>query len=274
MSKFGCMVWMLLQVSLIKAQDNCQALLWEGDTCRYRACKYLEESPHYFQLTREYHEIKDKALELCPDYALVYRHKSTAYLKTGDFIGWKKLIDKAVELDPVHNLFYRGWCRFQFFRDYEGAIADIESLDALVDYDIGYGQTGDYHLNITKGLCYKMLGDSDKALKIIRNQIEKDTSAAGFYDYLHLGVLYLETGQFEKALKAFQKQDKKYVLAETEYYRAMVLKKQKQTEACRLSLIKAKERYGKHQYMFEIYTHFVDKVYLGDIENELRKLKA
>ena len=57
-----------------------------------------------------------KALEICPSYHPAYRAKSTAYLKTGDFITWKKLMDKAVELSPEDHLDYRGWCRFQFLK--------------------------------------------------------------------------------------------------------------------------------------------------------------
>jgi len=69
----------------------------------------------------------------------------------------KKMIDKAVELDPEKYLGYRGWCRLQFLRDYKGAIKDIEELKSLVSYDIGACQTGDYHLNIVLTLCYQKL---------------------------------------------------------------------------------------------------------------------
>ncbi|HKK76318.1 MAG TPA: hypothetical protein VJ953_14665 [Saprospiraceae bacterium] len=32
---------------------------------------------------------------------------------------------------------------YQFSREYAGAIADIEPLDALVEYDIGFSQNGE-----------------------------------------------------------------------------------------------------------------------------------
>jgi len=243
----------------------------KGDSCRYKACKFLEESPDYFQLTQKYMEIKDKAIEMCPEYALVYKQKSTAFLKTGDFINWKTLIDKAVKLNPKENLNYRGWCRFQFFRDYKGAIQDIEELDRIVDYDIGYCQNGDYHLNIAKGLCYKMLGKKVKAIQIIKNQIEKDTTCQGLYDHLHLGVLFLETNDYEKAINEFKKQSKINEIAETYYYQALAFKKIKNQEKYSRDIKKAQELYLSKKYMIDIYTHHIDKIYLQDIQNEIEK---
>jgi len=262
----------LLSYQLLYSQDNCNVFLWKGDSCRYNACTFLEESPSYFQLTREYHEIKDQALEICPEYAVVYKHKSTAYLKTGDFVGWKKLIDQAVDLYPEENLDYRGWCRFQFFRDYQGAIDDIERLEDLVDYDIGFCQNGDYHLVIAKGLCYKMIGENEKAIEIIQGQIERDPSSVGLYDYLHLGVLYLENGEYDKALEAFSEQKKYYELAECLYYEAMVFKKLEQQAAYETSVQKAHALYTDSQHMIDTYTHHVDKVYLAEIEAELAQM--
>lgn len=230
---------------------------------------YLENSPNYFQLTKEYHDIKDKALEICPEYAIVYKHKSTAYLKTGDFIGWKKLIDKAVELNPKENLDYRGWCRFQFFRDYEGAIKDIEALDKLVNHDIGFCQNGHYHLNIAKALCYKMLGQESHAIQIIEAQLTNDISSLGLYDYLHLGVLYLDQGNYSKAIENFKKQHQQNELTENYYYLALAYKQTKDFDAYKSMLAKAKQLYLEARIMQDIYTHHVDKIYLKDIENEI-----
>lgn len=260
-----------LYTQIISGQDNCNVFLWEGDSCRYEACTFLEKAPSYFQLTKEYHEIKDQAIEICPEYAVIYKHKSTAYLKTGDFINWKILIDKAVALNPQQHLDYRAWCRFQFFRDYKGAIADIEELDRIVDYDVGYCQNGDYHLNIAKGLWYKMIGEKAKAIQIIENQIEKDSSSVGLYGYLHLGVLYLENDKFDDALHAFKKQIEINELAEVYYYQALVYQKTDKKEEYISSMKKAKMLYLSSRYLLDIYTHHVDKIYLQDIQNELDK---
>jgi len=254
------------------AQDNCNVFLWEGDTCRYEACTYIQEQPGWYQLTREFHEIFDKAIEICPDYAQSYRSKSDSYLKTGDFINWKKNIDKAVELDPKQHLGYRGWCRFQFFRDYEGALADFIVLDTLLPHDIGYSSNGAYHLNIARAVCLKKLGNKDLAIQYIEKQIAAKGYNIGFFDYLHLGVLYLEKGRFSDALATFEKQNTNATWAETEYYKAQAFLKTGKLEEAEVALQKARTIYEEGQFMFDNYSHQVDKIYLAEINEAISSL--
>ena len=264
-------IFFLSSTQLLFSQDNCNVFLWKGDSCRYKACVFLEKMPNYFQLTKEYHAYKDSALAICPEYAIIYKHKSTAYLKTGDFITWKKLIDKAVSLNPKENLDYRGWCRFQFFRDYQGAIDDIEQLEKITNYHIGWCQNGMYHLRIAKALCYKMLGNKEKAISLIENQIQKDAYHVGYYDYYHLGVLYYEKKQYSKALEAFKLQKQEYDFAENYYYKALVYKAIGKNYMHLLK--KAKDKYLNKDYMYDVFTHQIDKVYFDEINNELSKKK-
>ena len=238
---------------------------------RHEACKKTEEAsiPHYNQLTKRHQQIMDEAIAIDPTYAYPYWEKSFAYLKSGDFLTWKKLIDKVVELEPKEYLGYRGWCRYQFFRDYEGAIADIEKLDEMVDHEIGFAQNGDYHLNIAKAICYKALGQKEKALEVMENQLALKDHFLGAYDYFHLGVLYLETGQMEKALVAFEKQNEENALAENNYYWALAHKAAGNNKAYKAKLEEAITLYKGQRNLFDNYTHHADKVFLSDIENEL-----
>lgn len=256
----------ILSASRLMAQDNCNSFLWEGDTAKYKSCMYVQKSPSHFQLTRQYHQIRDDAIKIAPHYSYPYWAKSIAYLKTGDFLIWKKLIDKAVELDEEKYLGYRGWCRFQFFRDYEGAIKDIKRLETLFQgHDIGYSQNGDYHLTVAKALCYKMLGVNDTALMIIEKHLQQ-TNAVMPYDYMHLGVLYLDFGEVDKALDAFSKQSEFNELADNQYYISKVhrvLGNLPESAAC---LEYAMDLYSQRRFMNDVYTHPVDKVYFLQIE--------
>ncbi|GAB5552924.1 MAG: tetratricopeptide repeat protein [Saprospiraceae bacterium] len=263
---------LLLGMTRLSAQDNCYAFYLAGDTCRYQACDFLEKAPSYFQLTREYHLIKDQALAICPEYSDIYRAKSTAYLKTGDFIQWKKLIDKAVELNPIEHLGYRAWCRFQFFRDYQGTIDDLEALNDLIDYNPGPCQNGFYNLNIAMALCYKMLGQKQKAIQIIEAHLADETQYTGVYDNLHLGVLYFEIGDLAAALKTFEAQEASGNLAENQYHKARVLGKLGQKEAQKEALEQALSLYQNDICMFDPYGHQVDKIFLSDIEAALNEL--
>jgi len=253
------------------SQYNCEAFKMVGDDCKYEACKYIEKAKKYFQLRKEYHDKYNRALEICPDYHPAYKAKSTAYLKTGDFLTWKKLMDKAVELSPLDNLDYRGWCRFQFFRDYKGAIEDIERLQETVGVNAGFGQNGMYHLNVARALCYKMLGERTKAIQILEDHLQNDFMT-GLYIHYHLGILYYEEGQFEEALKTFQLQTKEYDFAENEYYKSLVYQALNQPKEQRQALKKSLETYKEGVFMNDVYSHQVDKIYLIEVEDEYAKV--
>ena len=263
---------LLFAFSSAFAQPNCEAYKYYGDTLKYEACKKAMEIKGHYQFSKEYQTVLDESIEIDPTFDYAYWAKSIAYLKSGDFVTWKKLIDKAVEYNPKEHLGYRGWCRYQFFRDYKGAIKDVEKLDSLVDYDIGQSQNGTYHLNIAKGLCYKAIGEKEKAIAIIEKQIKRNEEKdfVGANDYLHLGVLYLETGEFEKAVETFKKQSVNNELAENQYYLALAYQKLDKPAESKSCLKKAKEFYIGERKMFDPYSNPMDKIYLKDIENEIK----
>lgn len=267
---FICIITALL-VSPTWAQQNCEAFKLAGDSTRYQACLATNEAAGHYQFSRQFHEAMEEAIRIDPTYDYPYSARSVAYLKAGNFLEWKKLIDQAVVLNPAHHLGYRAWCRYQFFNDYEGAIADIERLEQLINYDIGHGANGDYHLTVTKAICYKMLGHIDKAIDIIESHMQRDDYWTGIYDYLHLGVLYLEKGLYDQALNAFEKQTEENEKAENLYYKALTLRKIGDEDRFIQTMRKAKEAYRSGRVLFDGYTEIADKIYLSDIEDALRK---
>jgi len=268
MRELLCLIFVLLSCGLC-AQPNCEAYKYQGDDLKYRACKAAEKRSGHYQFSRAYQEALDEALAIDSTFAYAYKVKSTAYLKSGDFITWKKLIDQAVKYDAEGELFYRASCRYQFFRDYQGAINDIDLLDSLVDYDIGYSQNGDYHLNIIKALSYKGLGKPEKALEIFEMQLSDSSHFAGIYDYLHLGVLNLELGNYEKALQALKRQELENDIAENRFYMAQTYKALGEKEKCLENLMLAKEKYEARERMFDPYVEKMDQIFLTDILSEI-----
>lgn len=244
------------------SQPNCNAFLYNADSLQYKACKLAENvDDRYYQFSREFQETYDKALIICPYFAYGYKEKSVAYLKSGDFITWKKLMDKAVEYAPKDNLGYRAWCRYQFFRDYQGAINDIEKLDSLIDYDPGYYANGDYHLNITKAICYSALNQKTKAIDIIETQLKQKDYQVGLFDYYQLGVTYFEVKNYQLAFICFEKQAGINELAENEYYKCRIYKLQnKQGEYLKCKQL-ALKLYKENKKLFDPYTHHFNNVY-------------
>lgn len=238
----------------------------------YEACKLYTKGGQ--QGSRASQVNYDKITELCPTYDDAYWAKAIPYLKRGDFVAWNTMINKAVELAPTKHLGYRGWCKYQFLRDYEGAIADIELLESMINYDMGYCQNGDYHLNIAKALCYKGKGDSEKAIEIIEYHLEHTESFVGLFDYLHLGVLYLEKKEYQKAIDFLHLQiDRNEELAENNYYLALAYKGLKNYPAYQQQITKALELYQAGKGRRDPYSHPMDKIYLEDIRKEHDQMK-
>ncbi|WP_321540514.1 hypothetical protein [Flavobacterium piscinae] len=91
----------------------------------------------------------------------------------------------------------------------------------------------------------------------------------GQFDYLHLGVLYLETNQLERAIETFNKQSISYELAENQYYLALTYLQLKDNDKYISCLLEAKALYLKGSKVMDVYDNPMDKIYLTDIENKL-----
>ncbi|MDO5617130.1 MAG: hypothetical protein Q4G16_13110 [Cruoricaptor ignavus] len=252
----------------INAQVNCEAFKYYGDTLQYKACKVVENiDEKHSQFSREFQELYDKAITICPHFAYAYREKSVAYVKSGDFLTWKNLMDKAVKYDERGNLGYRGWCKYQFFKDYKGAIEDFETLEKL-EKNIGYSQNGDYHLQIAKAICYSALGEKRKAIEIINKQISQKDYQIGLFDYYQLGVTYFQIGNYENAKIAFQKQTKINQFAENLFYLGQISKIENRISEYKSTKEKAIELYKNGKNLKDNYTHHFNKVYLETIEKD------
>ncbi|TAF33012.1 MAG: hypothetical protein EAZ57_07125 [Cytophagales bacterium] len=257
-------LWAVFQSIAASAQVNCNWYKYQGDMKKYAACLVTYAAKNHYQFSKEYQSIFDSALCIDSSFAYAYRAKSTAYLKAGNFLEWKALMDKAVELEPAEYLDYRGWCRYQFFRDYEGAIADLERLKSLRKKLNLYSVNGNYHLEIALALCYKGIKNPQKGIEIIEEKLKDSTYTVGLYDYLHLGVMYLETGQLEKAIHSLTLQQK-VDLAENRFYLARAYRLMGNAAAYKTNLQMAKELYNKSQVLFDPYCEPMDKVFYADI---------
>ncbi|HAA15039.1 MAG TPA: hypothetical protein DCE41_26425 [Cytophagales bacterium] len=250
-------------------QPNCNVYLYQGDTTCYEACKLAVRGGGR-QGSQWSQEKFAAAFEQCPqlDYAIF--EQAVPYLKRGDMVTWKKMIDQAVAINPMH-LGYRGWCRFQFARDYDGCIADLTALEEYYQGgDIGYSVNGSYHLKVAMALCYKMKGNRPKAIALIEAQLAKKDYSPMANDYLHLGVMYLEQGQYTKATTALEKSiELNDFLAENYYYLGLVYKARNQRQAYQDTMRTALAYYAQGKHLYDDYSHPIDRIYRAQIEEEL-----
>ncbi|MBC7773987.1 MAG: hypothetical protein H7246_01010 [Phycisphaerae bacterium] len=264
------LLFLLLQTLRSDAQINCNVYKWAGDTTCFRACKIYETASHTRQGSRFSQMLYDSVIALCPSFDMAYMEKAVPYLKRGDFVTWRIWIDRAVALNPKEQLGYRGWCRYQFLRDYAGALADLEALEKIKQPNIGYSVNGDYHLMIAKALCYKGLGQKEKAIRTIETQLATPSYEPGYYDYLHLAVLKIETGDLQEAIRILEKQKTLSAdFAETYYYLAMAYKQSDQRPKMLENLALAQKLYQEGRHRTDPYDNPDDRIYREDIEKAL-----
>lgn len=250
-------------------QINCN--VYKNDPACFEACGLSEEAGK-FQGSAYSQEKFDKAIALCPTLDQAWFQKSIPYLKRGQFVEWKKLIDRAVELNPLSHLGYRAWCRYQFLRDYRGAMADLERLDSLTAFDIGYSVNGDYHLKIALAICYKEDGQVQKGIAVIEDFKKSKEYVRGPYEDLHLGVMKYLVKDYTGAQTAFNKQIVyNDYQAENYYYLALIAKELNNKEDVVTYLEKAKSFYQAGKHLQDPYTHHSDRVFLEEIELLLKK---
>lgn len=261
----------LLQAASAEAQINCNIYRWSGDTACYRACQIYDFANYRPQGSRASQVLYDSVIAVCPTFDMAYMEKAVPYLKRGDFITWRIWMDQAVALNPKDHLGYRGWCRYQFLRDYAGALADLEALEKIKQPNIGYSVNGDYHLMIAKALCYKGLGQKEKAIQTIETQLSVEGYEPGYYDYLHLAVLKIETGNPQAAIAVLEKQmGMSADFAETHYYLALAYKQIGEYRPQMLeNLAQAQKLYQEGRHRTDPYSNPDDRIYWKDLEKAL-----
>lgn len=253
----------------IDAQPNCNVFKWKGDSVRYQACLLMDKAGEFYQFDREAMIRYDSAIAICPDYANAHYEKAVVYLKAGNFKMWDKSINLAVKYDPLEYLSPRASCRGKSFGDYRGAINDINRLDSLTEYDLGYVHDAAYHLNAYKALCHKALGEYEIAISIFKDQIKRDSENPGLYDNLHLGVCYLKTKQYQNAIAAFDAQISWNVLAEAHYYKALCYLKIGDTKKHQIEMLRAKELLESDRKLNDPYQTMEDQIFIAQIFEQL-----
>jgi tetratricopeptide (TPR) repeat protein len=267
---FQILACILLLLNEAFAIPNCY--IYKEDEKCYEACKEAEKAIQHPQGSRASQLHFLKSIELCPEFAYSFYEQSVPYAKRGQMNRWIELINKAVELEPEKYLAQRGWCHWFFMHNYEKAISDIDKLDELLDYDIGETGDGLYHLNIVKGLCYKGLGDNEKAIEIIQTCMASEDYYQRSYDNLHLGVLFLEIGKPEKALLEFEKQMDFNDISEAYFYSAKAHQLLGNSEHLKDYLNLALEKYDRGMAMHNPYRQLMDEIYRLDIMEELESV--
>ncbi len=97
-----------------------------------------------------------------PDYSDAFMERSVGFNKIGKYDKGFFYLDEAVKLDPSLHLGYRGWLKYEYLRDYDGAIKDFIKLDKLTPNFVDYPWGVNIHQLL--GNCYAAKKEYKKAL--------------------------------------------------------------------------------------------------------------
>lgn len=184
-----------------------------------RAQKFGYNHPHWEQTL-------DSLIAICPNISEAYQEKAFPYLFGADYSKAFALIDKAVELDTVSWIAYRGYLHCIFTKNYEKALADFSEAQKR--------RPGAHEMDHTYyfyfGLCYLETGRLEEAEQAFLKDIESQKKGDGsndthFNSVFYLGMVYYQMHAFDHAEKYFKACLQLYEqFPEANYYLGMVMK--------------------------------------------------
>lgn len=255
-----------------RSQLNCDIYT---DSAASRACRLYNYAITFPQGSRANQQYLDSATKVYPALPEPWRALSVPYLKRGDFATWRKYLDKAIALQPLKTLDVRGWCRFKFLRDYEGALEDLKRYDTLSGFAHRHTGDGTYSLYVVMALCERELGNYTAASYYFAKGIDsifytKGKDYIGLFDFLHRAVMKISLKDYAGALEDLEQEEKickNYV--ETSYYKGIVYRSMGKHKQAREQFEKANRLLREGFHMYDIYCEMHDAVYPADIENAL-----
>lgn len=169
----------------------------------------------------------DLSIKADPSYARAWFQMALPHIQKGEFAKGFKYLDKAVELNPLENLGYRGCAKLYYLHDNKGAMKDLVRLDSLTPNftDAPWGRDIYY----TMGIAAKRNGHLKEALDLFNQSIRLTTEEKGedwveVKVFLYRGIVRLELGDISGALLDFDKSifyfDK---FMEAHYYKGIAL---------------------------------------------------
>lgn len=244
---------------------------------------YHRFSMEFYQPSELHRRVKDTALMISPEHVEYRQRLSYSYKKTGEHIRAMELLNEAVAIDVENNstaaLQYRAWSLLFFYRDYEGAIEDIDQINRMEpknDYTSCHGEP----CNLLKGQALYKLARYEDAIAVFQEllKVEEDKGwdpLDNFHAYFYMARSYSELGEFDKALQLYRTQlARNENFTEAHYQMGKVYNLLDEEEKARPHLEKAQELLAKGFKMGEPYYEAFDEVFLYQVEEELAKARG
>ena len=211
-----------------------------------------------------------EAVTIDPTYEPGVYELSVADLKRGLPHKWLPQYNKAVKMDSVTRIPWRGYLYLWFYRDYKKAIADFDASDTLTpDFiDAPQGHSVDYW----RGIAYLGLNDYKNSNAYFEKHMAKETKEFGedYVDitaFLYNGISYFEAGDYEKALLNFNKQLEysRNLSADAKYYKAQIFIAEDKNKEALETINEAIDDYNQGYNNKRAYVETLRQIYPQDL---------
>ncbi|MDZ7935411.1 MAG: hypothetical protein U5M51_10720 [Emticicia sp.] len=218
----------------------------------------------------------DSALAIEPQNAYLWQQKSMPNFKSGKYYDGMRFLNKAVELDTLAWLGYRGFMKCVFMKDYANAIVDLKAIYKKRPID----QEMDHSYPFWIGISYLKLNKLDSAdyyLGLsVNNALKKSKEAVHYVDWFYWGLLKYKQKNYAKALECFENAGlQNSHFPDLEFYKAMVLLQLSQKEEAKGLLVQAKTNIAAGYRMNEdneSYANYPFQITVFDVDEVLEKL--
>ena len=239
---------------------------------RVLAKKTYKKAIHFMQGSTPFQNGIAEAVAIDSTYQEAVYELSVAHLKRGMPNKWLPQYNKAVKLDSVTRIPWRGYLYLWFYRDYKKAIDDFDASDKLTPkyLDAPQGHSVDYW----RGIAYLGLNNYGKSNWYFEKHIKKESEEFGedYVDitaFLYNGIAYFESGNYENALINFEKQLKhgKNLSADAKYYKSIILKSKDKISEAKILIDSAIDDFNMGYYNNRAYVETLRQIYLEDLKN-------
>lgn len=208
-------------------------------------------------------QVDNDTIKFHQDNSDFWFEKSVLINKAGDFNKGFKYLNKAVELEPIKHLGYRGWIRLRKIRDYDKALIDFNRLDTLTPnfVDAPWGEGIDF----LRGECYFGKKEYQKAIELFNRNIKNQREDwADIHSFVYLGLCEYELGNYEKAITEFQRAlNQSEVTPESYFGIAKAYLKLGKIEKAKENILKAENNIQYKRDDF--YNEYLNEIYLSEI---------
>jgi tetratricopeptide (TPR) repeat protein len=138
---------------------------------------------------------------------------------------------------------------------------DLRRFDTLSDFSHTSSNDADYELHLVMALCERELGDTAAALKYFGVAMDADSSNAGIYGWLHLGVTKLGVRDYKGAIAALEHENRVYDhFADTWYWLGQAWLATGRGDLAKKMFLRAKELFNVHSGRYHIHGPHCEKL--------------